>query len=482
MSANLSFTDFLSISPIEILLFAGLVLVLIESLFARFARRWSFPIAFLAIALSAFAAYHAPQVSHPLLKAFITHDHLSQFFTYFFLAVGGAVSFISAVFFKDRDESLGEYAFLMLSALIGLILIADSADFLTLFLGLEILSLALYILVAYMKKWGSAHEAAIKFFLLGSLATAFLLFGVALIYGATGTTHFEGLLDKFRGLSDPSSRTLFISGAAFFALGLLFKAAVVPFHFWAPDVYAGSATPVTAFLAVGSKAGAFAGLARVFMVTLPGFDYGFTMMLALASAVTLLYGNVLAIRQTSFRRFFAYSGISHSGFLLIAIAAAGEKGAFHALAFYIAVYAVATLGIFSLLSTMENGEKDIPFENVKGLFKKSPLMALSFALFLLVLAGFPPFVGFFAKFFLFKVAYTKGLVLLMALALIMTVLSSYYYFRVVILLFKEGDPNIAVAGARSSLALTMVCFAGLLLFFLTLSPDRLASLFGISNN
>lgn len=477
MNTYLSFQDYLSLSPIGILLLAGLLLIVIESLFPKFSKRGAFFIAFLSVAGALFSSVYAPKSTHPYLTAFLISDSLSQFFTCFFLVVGGVIALISASFFKEREESHGEYAFLFLSSLIGLILIAASADFLTLFLGLEILSLALYILVAYMKNWSRTHEAAIKFFLLGSLATAFLIFGVALIYGATGTTNFEGLLEKYKALSNAPSRTLFICGSVFVALGLLFKAAVVPFHFWAPDVYAGAATPVTAFLAVGSKAGAFAGLARVFLVTLPGFDPFFSMMIAALSAITLLYGNILAIRQNSFRRFFAYSGISHSGFMLIAIAAAGEKGAFEALAFYLSVYAVATLGVFSLFTAIDAGDGDIPFESVQGLFKKSPWIALSFALSLLVLAGFPPFIGFFAKFMLFKVAYTKGLILLMVLALIMTVISSYYYFRLVVLLFKGAAAPVTMR-PDCVLSFTFACLTGVLLFILSLSPDRLTTLIG----
>ncbi|CRX38955.1 NADH-quinone oxidoreductase subunit N [Estrella lausannensis] len=477
MNTNPALQDYLSLSPMAILLLSGLVLIVIESLSPKFSRKSAFPIAFLSIIAALISSYLAPEPTHPYISAFIVSDSPAQFFTSFFLVVGAVIALISASFFKQRTESHGEYAFLLLSSLIGLILIGASADFLTLFLGLEILSLALYVLVAYMKTWSKTHEAAIKFFLLGSMATAFLIFGVALIYGATGTTRFEGLLEKYGALTDAPSRVLFISGSALFALGLLFKAAVVPFHFWAPDVYAGAATPVTAFLAVGSKAGAFAGLARVFLITIPGFDPVFSTMIALAAAITLLYGNILAIRQRAFRRFFAYSGISHSGFMLIAIAAAGEGGAFEALAFYLTVYSVATLGVFSLFTAMDAGDGDIPFESVQGLFKRSPWIALAFALSLLVLAGFPPFVGFFAKFILFKVAYTKGLIWLMVLALILTVISSYYYFRLVLLLFKGAVDQVRIR-PECSLSFAFACLAGVLLLILSLSPDRLTTLIG----
>jgi NADH-quinone oxidoreductase subunit N len=436
MSTALQSVDFAALSPLLILLVTALVLLLLEAFADRFAKKGSFYVAMGGILLALIAAAWAPASQNPLLTPWLQFDSFTRFFTLLFLCIGLASTLLTASFFERFEASHGEYYFLLISALFGLILIGAAADFLTLFLGLETLSIALYVLCGYMKKWEVSSEAAIKYFLIGALATSFLLYGIALIYGAVGTTRFAGLLEAYHSLAGTSHPAIFFGGIALVTLGLAFKAAIVPFHVWAPDVYDGAPTPVTAFMAVGTKVGAFAALARVFLTTLPQFDPLWNQMVAWLAVATLIYANIVALRQVQLRRFFAYSGISHAGFLLIPLVA-GTAEALSALEFYLVIYALATLGAFAILAILDQQSKGVFLQDLQGLFRRSPWLAGIFALCLLTLAGVPPTAGFFAKFYVFKVAFQAGYYGLVIVGLLTTILSIFYYLRIVSVMFAE---------------------------------------------
>ncbi|HXF28241.1 MAG TPA: NADH-quinone oxidoreductase subunit N, partial [Chlamydiales bacterium] len=325
MTPTFSPTDFFALGPLIVLFVFSLLLLLVET-FVKEAKKSIPLIAYIGLFIALYVATISPASTNPLLTSFLKFDSLSRFFTIFFLAIGIATTLLTSAFFKRFEATQGEYYFLLFSALFGLLLISSSNDFLTLFIGLETLSIALYVLCGYMKKWTNSHEAAFKYFLLGSLSTAFFLFGIALIYGAVGTTRFDLLLPTLQKLPS-ANQTLFLSGTALVTLGLFFKAAVVPFHIWAPDVYAGAPTPVTAFMAVATKAGAFAALIRLFLQTFQQFDPHWNQAIALFAYPTLIYANFVALRQTQLRAFFAYSGISHAGYLLLPLAAATTASA-----------------------------------------------------------------------------------------------------------------------------------------------------------
>jgi len=296
MKISLSLVDYASLSPLLTILAGSLLVLLVESFLPKLARKVSFALTVLTFLIAAVAEYTAPNFRSPLLGDWLIFDKTAHTFTYFFLAVGVASAFLADAFFKRFYASHGEYYFLLLSSVFGLILIANSADFLTLFLGLETLSIALYILCGYMKQWELSHEAAIKYFFMGAISAAFLIYGIALIYGAVGSTRFDALLPGYKALTTTASHALFFSGIAFITLGLCFKAAVVPFHFWAPDVYDGAPNPVTAFMAVGTKAGAFAAFIRIFLIALPGFSPLWNEGIAILAYATLIYANFLALR------------------------------------------------------------------------------------------------------------------------------------------------------------------------------------------
>lgn len=437
MNTTLGSVDFAAISPLLILLVGALGLLLIESFAEKAAKKWCFFFTLATLVIALYAAYVAPISENPLLAPWIRFDALARFFTLFFLCVGLASTLLSYPFFQRFSASQGEYFFLLVSSLFGLILIGIAADFLTLFIGLETLSIALYILCGYMKKWEMSHEAALKYFLLGAIATAFLLYGIALIYGAIGTTRFDALLNGYRSLAETPSQTLFLSGIALVTLGLAFKAAIVPFHVWAPDVYDGAPTPITAFMAVGTKAGAFAAFIIIFLVALPQFDPMWNQLIALLTYPTLIYANIVAIRQTQLRRFFAYSGIAQAGFLLIPLVAGIPQSIF-AILFYLIVYAFATLGAFAVLAFLDERKEGVMLHDLRGLFRRAPFLASLLTLCLLTLAGIPPTVGFFAKFYLFKVAFEAGYYGLVIVGLLTTILSAFYYLRIVTTMMAEA--------------------------------------------
>jgi len=472
MNTALSLIDFASMSVLLIVLGGALLVLLLESFAEEASKKFSSYLTLATLAIALCAAFYAPASDNPLLTPWLRFDPLARLFTIFFLTIGIGSTLLAASFFQRFEATQGEYYFLLLSAVFGLVLIGAAADLLTLFLGLETLSIALYILCGYMKKWKISHESAIKYFLMGALGAAFLLYGIALIYGAVGTTRFDKLLAGYQALSLAPEKALFLSGIALVTLGLAFKAAIVPFHVWAPDVYDGAPTPVTAFMAVGTKVGAFAAFAIIFLVALPHFDILWNQGIALLAYPTLIYANYVALRQVQLRRFFAYSGISHAGFLLIPLAA-GTPDALQALVFYLVVYSLATLGCFGVLAFLDHRSEGVMFHDLRGLFQRSPVLASIFALCLLTLAGIPPTAGFFAKFYLFKVAFEAGFYGLVIVGLLTTILSAFYYVRIIALMFAEAPVDAkspqstwpaAVVGVVSFVAIIFIsCFPAPLL-------------------
>lgn len=430
MTASLSSTDIAALSPFLIVLIGALIVLLIETFSEDRSDKFSFPLSAVFIFLALIGAFYAPVSQNHLLTNWLSFDPLARIFSIFFLLIGLFSVFLSSAFFRRFKATQGEYYFLLLSALFGLLLIGSSADFLTLFLGLEMLSIALYVLCGYMKRWSISQEASMKYFLMGALAASFLLYGIALVYGAVGTTRFDRLLSGYQSISTTQHSVLFYGGIALVTLGLAFKAAIVPFQLWAPDVYDGAPTPVTAFMAVGTKMGAFAAFVRVFLVALPQFNPVWNHLIAILAIITLVYANYVAIRQVQLRRFFAYSGISHAGFLLIPLAA-GIPGSLQALLFYLMIYAFATFGAFAVLACLDDRPSGVMLKDLHGLFERSPWLSGVLALCLLTLAGIPPTVGFLGKFYLFKIAFQAGYYWLVIVGLLTSILAAYYYLRII---------------------------------------------------
>ncbi len=434
--------DYFALSPLLVLFVTALLLLVVD--------RYTQVITLCGLVAAGICAYIAPESTNPLLTPWLVFDGIARFFSIFFIGVGIGTLLISSNFFVRFEVGKTEFNFLLLSSIFGLILIASANDFLTLFIGLETLSIALYVLCCYVKTWKASPESAFKYFLLGSISTSILLFGIAMIYGATGSTRLA---------MQPSSETLFIAGIALVTISLLFKAAIVPFHIWTPDVYAGAPTPVTALMAVGTKAGAFAALIRI----MPVLDHTVLQYLAFA---TLIFANFVAIRQTELRRFFAYSGISHAGFLLLPLVAGTSDG----MLFYLVVYAAATLGAFASLSFVDSKEEGVTLDDLKGLFYSSPLVAGLFSLCLLTLAGIPPTVGFFAKLYLLQAAFKAGYTALVVVALLTTILAAYYYLRIIAVMCQQTPAEQPRTTFATSVALGL---CSLFIVLLSIFPDLL---------
>lgn len=365
----------------------------------------------------------------------------------------------SSSYLKRERAVTGEYYSLLLFAVSGMFVLVMAADFLTFFVGLELMSLSAYVLAGYLRVRERSIEAALKYFILGVFASAFLLYGIALLYGASGTLHFTEL----RIFMEKGGTSLFLVklGVAFLLVGFGFKVALVPFHGWAPDVYDGAPAPVAAFLSTGVKAAAFGAFARLFAEPL-GLPGSWTLALVVLAVLTMTVGNLGALVQTSVKRLLAYSSVAHAGYLMVGLAVASFSPADEverAVAFYLLAYTLMTAGAFGWLAWAgREGEKNIQLEDFKGFGGVNPWMALPMALFLFSLAGMTPLAGFFGKYYVFKLAVDHGMVWLVIVAVLNSFVSAYYYLRVVATLYMTPqDPKMAIA-LPTSAVLTITFF------------------------
>ena len=337
-------------------------------------------------------------------------------------------------------EHVGEFVLLLLVATAGMMFLVSTQDLLVLFISLELLSLSLYILVAFNKRSAQSWEAALKYYLFGGMSAAFLLFGFSLLYGLSNSTNLSQIAAAIHG---PALNPLLVIAIGAAAIGLGFKVAAVPFHFWAPDVYQCAPAPSAAFIASGSKVASFFIFFQVMALgfagaegsaVLPHLVRGWVPVLALMAASSMLLGNLVAIRQTSLRRLLAYSAIAHSGYMLLAIVAHTEQS-LAALLYYVVTYALATLGAFAVIAVVEQQKGRDQLSDFDGLGRQAPVLSLCLAIFILSLAGIPPLAGFFGKFYLFVSVLaaspgSMGLLWLVILAIAMSAVSLYYYLRV----------------------------------------------------
>lgn len=464
MESTFGLNELYPIAPLLVLLIGSLI-VLLADCFASVSKSVLFAITIASFVIAMLFFWHRPETLHPLLSPWLNFDPISRFFTWFFLAIGLSSTLLSYPFFSRFQSPPAEYFFLTLAATVGLILIGQAADFLTLFIGLETLSVALYVLCGYMKKSDDSRESAMKYFLLGALGAAFLVYGIAFYYGSAGHTALKPFMGELS--------LYMLLGLGLITVGLAFKAALVPFHTWAPDVYDGAPTATVAFMAVGTKAGAFAALSLVFLL---GLSSRWNEALSFIAYPTLIYSNYVAMKQTQLRRFFAYSGISHAGFLLIPLIAATPES-LPALFFYLVIYAIATLGAFVILGLLDDKPEGVLLSDLKGLFKRAPFLATLFTLCLLTLAGIPPTAGFFAKFFVLKVAFDGGYISLVIVGLLVAILAAYYYLRIIMTMFQEPDHKTSIAIPWPQLLLGLTAF--ILLIALSIYPSLLVNVIGV---
>jgi NADH-quinone oxidoreductase subunit N len=379
------------------------------------------------------------------LGGMVAVDRYAVFFRLVILAVAVIGVLFSAHYLERTGERRGEYYALLLFATSGMMLLAAAADLILVFLALEVLSLSLYVMTGFSRTRLAAQEASLKYFLLGAFSSAFLLYGIAMAYGATGTTRLGGMADALAG--ETGSLTLALTAAALLTVGFAFKVAAVPFHMWTPDVYQGAPTPVTGFMAAGTKVAGFAALIRVASVALGPLAWELTLAIALIAALTMFVGGILAIAQDDVKRMLAYSSIAHAGFVLVGVAAANHEGVTGAM-FYLVAYAAMILGAFGVVILVSRvGERRTSLRAYRGLGRRSPLLAALLAVFLLSLAGLPPTAGFLAKVFVFQAAMNAGLEWLVILAVIASVVAAFFYIRVLVLAYMQ-DPEPEDAAER----------------------------------
>jgi NADH-quinone oxidoreductase subunit N len=356
---------------------------------------------------------------------------------------------LSIDYLRRNGIESGEYYALVLMSTAGMLLLASAGDLLIVFLGIELMSLPLYVLAGLFKTRLAAGEASMKYFLLGAFATAFLLYGTALIFGATGATNLDRIAAA--AAARPGDALITV-GVGLLLVGFGFKISSVPFHMWAPDVYEGAPTSITAFIATGSKAAAFGALLRVLMVGLRAVQPDWTVILWAVAAVTMTIGNVVAIAQSNLKRMLAYSSIAHVGYMLVGVVAGGVSGA-GAVLYYLLAYTFTTIGAFGVILMLVEraGEEAVDVRGYAGLARRHPLLAATLSLFLLSLIGIPPLAGFVGKFYLFGSAVRAGYLWLTVVAVLNSAIAAYYYLRVIVYMYMR-EPDATAAHLAPSFA------------------------------
>jgi NADH-quinone oxidoreductase subunit N len=362
-------------------------------------------------------------------------DNFGLFLHLVFTGAGAVTVALSIHYLQDRGLHRTEYYPLLLFSISGMTLMSSVNDFAMLFIALELLSIPLYVLAGFARPASESEESALKYFLLGAFASAFLIYGVALIYGGTGTTAFPEIIEGAMG----GNLALTLAGAGLILVGLSFKIGAAPFHMWTPDVYEGAPTPVTGFMSVGAKTAGLAAIGRVFLLTLPSLSNDWMPAIAILAALTMILGNVIALSQTNIKRMLAYSSIAHAGYLLMGVAARSDRGT-AGLLFYLLAYGFTNLGAFAVLTAMAGPEgEDLSFAPYAGLAKRHPWMAAAMALFMFSLTGIPPTGGFVGKYYLFWAAVESDLVWLAVVGVLTSLISAFFYLRVVVTMYF-GDP------------------------------------------
>lgn len=367
-------------------------------------------------------------------------DSYSLFFNIIFLISTILVALISISYLGRDDKKQGPYYLLILLSTLGMMLMAAGNELIIIFLGLELMSLSLYVLAGYFRESPASSEAGMKYLLLGAFASAFFLYGIALIYGAAGTTNIPEIISKLTADNPPyalSSSSLFLAGMFLLIVGFGFKVAIVPFHQWAPDVYEGAPTTIAAFISAGPKAAGFAAFLTIFIDALPKLPDQATGVIVLLAMLTMSVGNVIAIAQTNIKRMLAYSSIAHAGYVMVGLAAATPDGRSSAM-IYLLVYCVMNIGAFGavILARTADGE-NLMISEYAGLGFRKPLLAIFMTTMLVSLAGFPPTAGFIGKLYVFKSAVDAGQIWLVIVGALNTAISAFYYLRVVVTMYMR---------------------------------------------
>lgn len=436
--------DLLSILPIMILVAWACVLLLVDAFTKK--NTWLTP---LLAALGFLATLGVSITQSGSADAgfnnMVVIDGFTRFLNVLFAASGLFGIALAYDYNKRMDIDRGEYYVLLMFSVSGMMLMSAAADLIVVFLALELLSIPLYVLAGFARPKPESEEAALKYFLLGAFAGGFVVYGVALAFGATGSTALSEIMAAVT--AGNADMTFLLIGAGLILVGLGFKVAVVPFQMWTPDVYQGAPSGVTAFMAVGAKAAGFAALLRIFVAALPHLYEDIVPVMWMLAALTMIVGNIVAIAQSNIKRMLAYSSIAHAGYILMALVAFGQKDvagdAVAAALFYLLAYAVTNFGVWAVVIALEKAEgKGLQLDDYAGLGNKYPGLAAAMLIFMLSFTGIPPTLGFVGKFFLFRTVVQAGFIWLAIIGVLTSLISAYYYLRVlVIMYFRAGEPE-----------------------------------------
>ncbi len=473
-----SAADWGRIAPELVLTIVALLVLMVDLLLPQPVKNQKSSTTFLILPLLSLLGLAGAIIATIIL--FIFGDHLPAFnmmigsdqgslYAYIIILSASALGILLSPYYLKRLNLVhqGEYYALMLLATIGMMILAAATSFLTVFLGLEMLSLALYILSGFVLRRSSSQESGMKYFLLSSFASAFLLYGIAMTYGATGNTSFIGV-HTFLFSHFPTTRSLnptiigqlptfLLIGMGLLIVGFAFKVSAIPFQAWTPDVYEGAPAPVTAFMSVGTKAAALIAFARVFDVMLPLARPDWEVVVLAITILTIIGGNIMALVQSNVKRMLAYSSIANAGYLLIGVVAGGAIG-LSAILFYLLCYTFMNLGAFGVVSVLERADNTgANLSEIRGLWNRQPVLAGLLAFFMLALAGFPPMAGFAAKYYIFYAALQSGHPELMIIGVLASILGTYYYLRVIAATFmeKETVPAIPTSIASKRISTTL---------------------------
>ena len=435
--------DLIRFSPELILTIAGTLLMVLDPLFAKKLPRMFGHISIAAFLAAIVGAFAAQSVMGSSFSNLLIVDGFATFFRVLVLVIGILAVLLSYRYLGREMAETGEYHALLLFCVAGQCLMAASNDLIMIFIGLEISSIATYILAGYLRNDRRNNEAALKYFLLGSFATAFLLYGVAIIYGITGMTK----LDEIRtALMQPGISLAGVTiAAALMIVGLGFKISAAPFQMWAPDVYQGAPAPVSVFMATAPKAAAFAVFLRIFMTSFQTIANDWEPLIWISALLSMTIGNFAALTQNNLKRMMAYSAIAHAGYILVAFAAKSDGGT-AAVMFYLAAYALMNVGAFAvIIHICGKGERHLRIEDLSGLAQKQPVTAALLTIFLLSLIGVPLTGGFFGKFYIFKAALESNLIWLTVLGLLNSAVAAYYYLRILVVMYMKEPGEVTNA-------------------------------------
>lgn len=440
MPAGMSLSDFYYFLP-EIVLTAGALAVLVADVLLPRGSRMLVRLVLAVLAVTLVTTLRVGAPGAEIAGGLMVVDRFALFFKVIFLVSAAFTVLMSIRYLEIEGASPGEYYFLILCATLGMMVMSGGIDLIASFIGLETMAVSFYILAGFIKPNQRSNEAAVKYFLLGAFSLGILLYGMSLLYGLSGTTNLRVMASAFVGQEqDP----LLVLAVILVVAGMGFKIAAVPFHAWAPDVYEGAPTPVTAFLSVGSKAASFAMLLRLCLEGLPAMSADWRLLFEVLAIVTMTVGNLAALTQTNLKRMLAYSSIAHAGYLLIGLVAGTSRG-ISAMLIYLLVYTFMQMGAFAIIVMMRR--RDVIGDDLKdlsGLAFRQPFAAFAMLLFMLSLGGIPPTAGFMGKLWLFGAAIESGYVWLAVIGVLNSAVSLYYYVRVVVFMYLKKD----VAGSE----------------------------------